>query len=88
MEKIEKKIKQVLSNIEFFIFNKALRRNIDCEVHRIVKAHQKKLKALTRNCVLPFDSKDIITNIPSHKLTEGENEALKFGLSHYCSTLY
>ena len=56
--------------------------NIDREVHKIVKTHQKKLKALTRNCVLPFDSKDTITNISSHKLTEDENEALIFGLSH------
>ena len=82
MGKIEKNIKQVLSNIELFIFSKALHRNIDREVHKVVKTHQKKLKALTRNCVLPFDSKDTITNISSHKLTEDETEALKFGLSH------
>jgi len=56
--------------------------NIDREVHKIAKIHQKKLTALSRNCVLPFDSKDTITNITSHKLTEDENEALKFGLSH------
>ena len=88
MEKIEKKIRRVLSSIEFFIFNKALRRNIDREVHKIIKTHQKKLKALTRNCVLPFDPKDTITNISSHKLTEDENEALKFGLSHSIAPPY
>ena len=45
------------------MFRKALRRNIDHEVHKIVKTHQKNLKALTRNCVLSFDSKDTITTI-------------------------
>ena len=82
MEKIEKKIKQVLSGIEYFIFYKALCRNIDREVHNIVKTHQKKLKTLTKNCVLPLDSKDIVTNISSYTLTQDESKALKFGLSH------
>ena len=81
MEKIEKKIKQVLSGIEYFIFYKALRRNVDREVQNIVKAHQK-LKNLTKNCVLLFDSKDVVTNISSYTLSQDESEALKFGLSH------
>jgi len=81
-DKIENKIKKVLSGIEFYIFNKALQRNIDQEVNSIVRNHQKKLKALTKNCVLPFDSTETVRNISSHKLTKDESEALKFGLSH------
>ena len=80
MEKFQKKVKQVLSGIEYFIFYKALHRNIDREVQNIVKTYQKKLKTLTKHCVLPFDSKDVVTNISS--LTQDESEALKFGLSH------
>ena len=72
----------MLSGIEFYIFNKALQRNIDQEVNSIVRKHQKKLKVLTKNCVLPFDSSETIKNISSHKLTKDESEALKFGLSH------
>ena len=82
MEKFQKKVKQVLSGIEYFIFYKALHRNIDREVQNIVKTHQKKLKTLTKHCVLPFDSKDVVTNISSYTLTQDESEALKFGLSH------
>ena len=81
-DKIENKIKKVLSGIEIYIFNKALQRNIDQEVNSIVRKHQKKLKVLTKNCVLPFDSSETIKNISSHKLTKDESEALKFGLSH------
>jgi len=72
----------VLSGIEFYIFNKALQRNIDQEVIIIVCDRKKKLKALTKNCVLPFDSSETVRNISSHKLTQDESEALKFGLSH------
>ena len=81
-DKIENKIKKVLSGIEFFIFNKALQRNIDQEVNSVVRNHQKKLKVLTKNSVLPFDSTETVRNISSHKLTKDESEALKFGLSH------
>ena len=67
--------------MSIFIFSKALRRNIDCEVQNIVRTHQKKLKTLTKTCVLPFDSKDVVTNISSYTLSQNESEALKFGLS-------
>ena len=72
----------MLSGIEFYICNKALQRNIDQEVNSIVRNHQKKLRALTKNCVLPFNSTETVGNISSHKLTKDESEALKFGLSH------
>ena len=81
-DKIENKIKKVLSGNEFYIFNKALQRNTDQEFNSIVRKHQKKLKVLTKNCVLPFDSSETIKSISSHKLTKDESEALKFGLSH------
>ena len=68
-------IKQVLTGIEFFIFNKALVKNVNREVHLTVKNHQKLIK-LTKNCVLPFFSKETVTNISSHKLALGDGEAL------------
>ena len=81
-DRIENKIKKMLSGIEFYIFNKALQRNIDQEVNSIVHNHQKKRKALTKNCVLPFDSTETVRNISSHTLTKDESEALNYGLSH------
>ena len=55
-DKVENKIKKVLSGIEFYVVHRALLRNIDRELNSVVRNHQKKLKALTKNCVLPFNS--------------------------------
>ena len=80
-DKLEGVIRQVLTGIDFFILNKALVKNINREVHLTVKNHQKKLGKLTKNCVLPFDSKETVTNISSHKLMFDEGEAIKYGLT-------
>ena len=77
--KLEIKIKQLLTRIDFFIFNKALLSNVTCEVHHIIQNHHKKLKKLTKNCILPFDSKESIKNISSHILTLDVHQ---FGLTH------
>ena len=47
-----------------------------------VNNHQKKVKALTKNCVLPFDSSETVVNISSHILSQDQREALTFGLSY------
>ena len=75
-------VKQVITGIYFFILNKAVVKNVNREVLLTVKNHQKKLRKLTKNCILPFLSKETVTNISSHKLTFDEGEALKFGLTH------
>ena len=81
-DRLENKIKHELTGIDYFIFHKALLKNINREVHHIIQNHEKKLRMLTKNCILPFDSKETVTNISSHKLTFDENEALRFGLTH------
>ena len=86
-DKIENNIRKVLSGIEFYILKKSLERNIDREVHSIVRTHQKKLKALTKNCVLPFDSSETVTNITSHILTQDERSKIRF-VSFYFFPLY
>ena len=68
--------------------SKALRGNIDRVVCSTFQAHQKKLKPLTKNCVLPFNSKEAITNLSSHKLTDNEREALQYSLSHSIVPMY
>ena len=35
-----------------------------------------------KNCILPFDAMETVTNISSHKSTFEEYEALRFGLTH------
>ena len=81
-DRLENKIKHELTGIDYFIFHKALLKNVNREVHHIIQNHQKKRRMLTKNCILPFDSKETVTNISSHKLTFDENEALSFGLTH------
>ena len=79
-DKLEGVVKQVSNGIDVFTLNKAQVKYINCEVHLTVKNHQKKLRKLTKNCILPFLSKETVTNISSHKLTF--DGALKFGLTH------
>ena len=69
-----------MPSIEYVILHRALCRKAD----RIVTAvsHQKKLKAITKICVLPFESKDAVTNACSDISAQDEGEAPKFSLSH------
>jgi len=62
-EKLEDVVKQVITGIDFFILNKALVKNVNREVLLTVKNHQKKLRKLTKNCILPFLSMETVTNI-------------------------
>ena len=50
-------------------------------VNLTVRTHEKKLKNLTRNVVLPFTPPDTVMNLSKTKLTE-ELDILKFGLKH------
>ena len=72
----------MLYGIEFYIVNRTLHRNINREVNSIARKHQRRLKALTKNCVLPTNSSETVTNISSQILTQDERESLKFGSSH------
>ena len=85
-DRLENKIKHELTGIDYFICHKALLKNINREVHHTLQNHQKKLRMLTKNCILPFE--ETITNISSHKVTFDENEALRFGLTHSISPPY
>ena len=52
-------------------------------VQLTIKMHDKKLKNLPKNSVLPFTSTGIILNLLSIKLTKEELDILKYGLK-YC----
>ena len=47
-----------------------------------IKTHEKKLKNLTKNSVLPFTPTDTVLNLSSIKLTDEELGILKYGLKH------
>lgn len=56
--------------------------NVQKAVKRVITTHEKKLKRLTRNVVLPFTSTETVTNLSSQNLTSEQLEILKYGPSH------
>ena len=57
-------------------------------VKTAVRTHEKKLKELTRNVVLPFTSVEIVLNLSATRLSDAELEILKDGLKHSIEPLY
>ena len=49
-------------------------------VKSAIKTHEKKLKNLMKNSLLPFTSTDTVLNLSSGKLTEEELDILRYGL--------
>ena len=61
----EKKIQFIISrcdSITWFLLYKSIQRNVKKEESNILKTHQKKLRNLTRNAMLPFELYDVVTN--------------------------
>ena len=81
-DKIHKEIKGILTSIELYVVEKAIRRNVKDEERKTAVIHEKKLKSLTKNEALPFSARDTIHNISSYRLTPDEEEVLKHGLTH------
>ena len=51
-------------------------------VKSLTLTHEKKLRNLTQNNVLPFTSTDTVLNLSSWKLTDEEMNILKYRLKH------
>ena len=47
-----------------------------------LETHEKKMKNLTKNSVLPFTGKDTIRNLSTYTLSQREEDLLKYGLNH------
>ena len=72
----------ILNTLDRYILQKSIAHNVSKTSVQFIKAPDKKLKKLTKNVVLPFTSKETITNLSGHNLTPDQLEALKFGLTH------
>ena len=48
----------------------------------IIKAHEKKLKNLSKSFTQPFISDEVITNLSNYQLSDTERDLLKYGLSY------
>ena len=55
-------------------------------VKEFIKIHEKKLKNLTKNSVLPFKSDEVVTNLSSVSLNTDQLSVLKYELTHSIST--
>lgn len=72
----------ILNTLDRYILQQSISPNVSKTPAQFIKAHDKKLKKLTKNVVLPFTAKETITNLSSHNLTPDQLQALKFGLTH------
>ena len=75
-------ISNIFNSVDFYILQRSVDYNVKKAVNKIVKTHTKKLERLTRNTILPFTSKEMITNLWSSNLTSQQLEVLKYGLTH------
>ena len=80
---LEKKIQFIRSRcdgITWFLLYKSIQNNVKKEESNILKSHQKKLRNLTRNRMLPFEPYDIVTNLSKYQLNTDEMDLLKNGI--------
>lgn len=76
------RISSILNSLDSYILCKAVAHSLAKAANQFIKTHEKKLKNLTRNSVLPFTSREVVTNLSSFVLTAEQLDALKFGLTH------
>ena len=61
---------------------KSILTNVKKKRASIIKAHEKKLKNLSKNFTLPFTSDEVIMNLSNYQLSDTERDLLKYGLSY------
>ena len=93
--KLEKELRKIsievyclLSSLDCYIIRALIKKNVNCIVKTTVRTHEKKLKELTRNVVLPFTPAETVLNISDTKLSDDEFEILKYGLKHSIEPLH
>ena len=59
---------------------KSILTNVKKKRTSIIKAHEKKLKNLSKNFTLPFTSDEVITNLSNYQISDTERDLLKHGL--------
>ena len=78
----EKDFAKVLSSIDKYILDNAIKKNVyKCAV-KTIKTHEKKLRNLTKNVTLPFTDTKTVHNLSNVTLMTEEFELLKNSLKH------
>ena len=82
LRKISIGVYGLLSSLDCYIIRAVIKKNVNCMAKATVRTHEKKLKQLTRNVVLPFTPAETALNLSGTRLTDDELEILKYGLKH------
>ena len=84
--KLEKELRKIsievwglLSSLDCYIIRALIKKNVNCMVKTTPRTHEKKLKELTRNVVLPFTPAETVLNLSGTRLSDDELEILKYG---------
>ena len=77
-----KKSWEILSSIDKYILENAIKENADKCAVKTIRTHEKKLRNLTKNVTLPFRDTETVHNLSNVTLTTEELELLKYGLKH------
>ena len=78
----EKDLAKVLSSIDKYILDNAIKKNVyKCSV-KTIKTDEKKLRNLTKNVTLPFTDTETVHNLFNVTLPTEELQLLKYGLKH------
>ena len=82
MKKIDSEVCSILNVIDQYIISSVIKKNVKAMVKSTILTHEKKLRNLTQNTVLPCTSTDTVFNLSSSKLTDEEMNILRYGLKH------
>ena len=82
LQESTKDVKTVVTGIEWLVLKKSILMNVKKKRILILKAHEKKLKNLSKNFTLPFTSDEVITNLSNYQLSDRERDLLRSGLSY------
>ena len=88
LRKISTEVYGMLSSLECYIIRALIKKNVNCMVKTTARTHEKKLKELTRNVVLPFTPAETVLNLSGIRLSNNELEILKYRLKHSIEPLH
>ena len=61
--KLTERVKNSLNSVDWYLLQKALKKNVDKNISKVISTHRKKLKSLTNNAVLPFSPNETVNNL-------------------------
>ena len=78
----EKDFTKVLSSINKYILDNAIKKNVNKCAVKTIQTHEKKLRNLTKNVTLPFADTKTVHNLSKAILMTEKFEILTYGLKH------